>query len=346
MLQTEMEKKENMQQGQAAEEIAVSVDFWAYNHEKYVADALESFVTQKTTFQYEVIVHDDASTDRTAEIIREYAQKYPEIIKPIYQTENQYSKDVDIDKEFILPKIRGKYVAFCEGDDYWSDPCKLQLQYEALEKHPECSICSHPTRWIRMETGRTGGYFPEKKYNIQEGIVDRRVQMDVSLNDLFHLTSLMVRRSVFDGFVRNAPAYVNEMPVGDVPLLLYFVKYGSMYFVDREMSVYRRGTEGSWTQRVIRDPENAVKYFEAYRNAMVHCRDFFEGEYSEIIDRKILDCELGIAAKRNDYTTLRKDLSYVYRVGGAKWVIKVLVCAVFPFVGDVWDAVKKTGKCK
>ena len=109
-------------------EMMVSVICLAYNHGKYVRETLEGFVSQKTDFPFEVIVHDDASTDNTADIIREYEKKYPDIIKPIYQVQNQYSQKVDIYKEFELPRMSGKYVAFCEGDDYWSDPYKLQKQ--------------------------------------------------------------------------------------------------------------------------------------------------------------------------------------------------------------------------
>ena len=105
--------------------IVVSVYCLAYNHEQYIRDALEGFVRQKTNFRYEVLVHDDASTDNTPAIIREYAQKYPDIIKPIFQTENQYSKGVKILPEIIHPKSSGRYIAFCEGDDYWCDENKL-----------------------------------------------------------------------------------------------------------------------------------------------------------------------------------------------------------------------------
>ena len=108
------------------ENIMVSVICLCYNHENYVKDALEGFVKQKTTFPFEVLIHDDASTDKSAEIIREYEAKYPDIIKPTYQTENQYSQGVKILRTYLLPKVRGKYIAFCEGDDFWTDENKLQ----------------------------------------------------------------------------------------------------------------------------------------------------------------------------------------------------------------------------
>ena len=95
----------------------VSISCTTYNHEDYIADALESFLMQKIKFKYEILIHDDASTDRTAEIIKDYEKKYPEIIKPIYQTYNQYSKGIKVGK-FNRERAKGKYIAICEGDDF------------------------------------------------------------------------------------------------------------------------------------------------------------------------------------------------------------------------------------
>ena len=126
-------------------EIKVSVVCLAYNHEKYIRECLDSIVNQKTSFKYEIIINDDASTDNTANIIREYEKKYPEIIKATYQEENQYSKGVNITEEILLKNATGKYVAFCECDDKWTDSKKLQRQYEYMEVHPKCSMCVHNT---------------------------------------------------------------------------------------------------------------------------------------------------------------------------------------------------------
>jgi len=123
-------------------DIMVSIVCDAYKHEKYIADALESFLMQKTNFPFEILVHDDASTDRTAEIIREYEKQYPDLIKPIYETENQYSKQDGSLARIQFGRVKGKYTAICEGDDYWTDPLKLQKQFDAMEKIPRL-ICAH-----------------------------------------------------------------------------------------------------------------------------------------------------------------------------------------------------------
>ena len=112
-----------------------------YNHAPFIRKFLDGVVMQKTNFPFELLIHDDASTDETANIIREYEAKYPEIIKPIYQKENLYSKGLSICRKYQFPRIKGKYSAFCEGDDYWIDPLKLQKQVDFLESHPDYSIC-------------------------------------------------------------------------------------------------------------------------------------------------------------------------------------------------------------
>lgn len=127
------------------DEVKVSVICLAYNHEKYIRRSLNSMLQQETNFKFELIIHDDCSTDTTRQIIQEYHDKYPEQIKVILQDENQYQKGVAIVEKFMLPVASGKYIAFCECDDYWTDAKKLQLQYDYMESHSNCSLCCHNT---------------------------------------------------------------------------------------------------------------------------------------------------------------------------------------------------------
>ena len=122
-------------------ELMVTIRCLTYNHEPYIRQCLDGFVMQKTNFRFEAIVHDDASTDGTAAIVREYAEKYPDIIKPIFETENQYSKKDGSIRRIMNEHTHGKYIAMCEGDDYWIDPLKLQKQVDFLEANPEYGMC-------------------------------------------------------------------------------------------------------------------------------------------------------------------------------------------------------------
>ena len=139
----------------------VTIICTVYNHEKYIKETLNGFLLQRTSFPFDIIVHDDASTDGTAAIIREYAEKYPGIIKPIFETENQFSKHDGSLGKIMKEACKSKYIAMCEGDDFWTDPYKLQKQVEFMEAHPQCSLCCSDAKilecgaflsWKRYET--------------------------------------------------------------------------------------------------------------------------------------------------------------------------------------------------
>lgn len=119
----------------------VSIRCLTYNHGPYIAQTLDGFLMQRTTFPFEVIIHDDASTDDTAKIIKQYEEKFPLIVKPIYEEENMYSKGNGAITEIVNSHISGKYIAACEGDDYWIDEYKLQKQVDFLENNPDYGMC-------------------------------------------------------------------------------------------------------------------------------------------------------------------------------------------------------------
>ena len=145
--------------------LMVTIRCITYNHEPYIRQCLEGFVMQKTNFRFEAVVHDDASTDGTAAIIREYAEKYPDIIKPLYETENQYSKHDGSLNRIMNAHMHGKYIAMCEGDDYWIDPLKLQKQVDFLEKNPEYSFCCHRFQMYNELTQKFGKEYAYDVYS-------------------------------------------------------------------------------------------------------------------------------------------------------------------------------------
>lgn len=223
-------------QNKELEPLMVSIKCLAYNHEKFIRETLEGFVMQKTNFRFEAIVHDDASTDGTAEIIREYAEKYPDIIKPIYEVENQYSKkDGSLDR-IMYEACKGKYIAICEGDDYWTDPYKLQKQVDFLEANPDYVMCSHNYKYYlqqldSFESGLTCG---DIVYDL-ETFISRE-------NWLTQPLTCIYRMSAF-----NLDEYLQYKNSKDVTLFYYLLKRGKgMYFKDC-MAVYRVHSRGVWS---------------------------------------------------------------------------------------------------
>lgn len=229
------------------QECILTVYCLAFNHEKYIRKTLEGFVNQKTSYKFHVVVHDDASTDGTKKIIEEYVQRYPELITPIYQTENQHSKKVDIYDNFLQPLMTSKYSAICEGDDYWCDPNKLQLQIDYMEQHPSCSLCVHNTELIK-ENGESKGIFLNET-GVYKQITPEQV-IEAGGGGLFHTSSFVYRTA----FRHQKPKEFSIHGVGDYPLAMYLSMQGDVHYIGRVMSVYRIGSVNSWVKRVSNNP--------------------------------------------------------------------------------------------
>ena len=215
----------------------VTVLCLTYNQAGCIRDALEGFVAQWAPFRIEVLVHDDASTDGTAEIVREYEARHPSLIRGVYQTENQYSQGVAIPRTFLYPLIRGRYVAICEGDDYWTDPGKLRKQVEALEAHPELDICAH--RALRLKDGEPHGYVAQR---LRDCIIPAG-EVILAGGNAFATASLLCRR---EAYLLQTP--MRDILVNDYVLQIQGALRGGLLYLDDCMSVYRTDTPGSWTR--------------------------------------------------------------------------------------------------
>lgn len=230
--------------------IPVTVICITFNQEKYIRKTLDGILMQRAKFPYEIIVHDDASTDGTAKIIKEYVEKYPGLIIPVFEKENQYLKGVNIVKDLLTPMARGKYLAICEGDDYWTDSEKLQLQFEALEQHPECSICVHCTQGISEDETKNIQKFPEQKSDT--GIIPAGDIMHRMLaNDewVFHTTSYFFRKADVLDMNEKGYAFWIKPAYGDFSYMQMAALKGDFYYIDKVMSAYRIGSIGSAVQR-------------------------------------------------------------------------------------------------
>lgn len=228
------------------QDIIVSVLCTAYNHESYIRQCLDGFVMQKTNFKFEAIVHDDASTDNTASVIREYAEKYPDIIVPIYQTENQYRK-TDIYTTYLYPIVQGKYIALCEGDDYWTDPYKLQKQVDFLEANSEYSMC-FANAIEHWEDGT-------KEDKCFSNVEDRDYTgIEIYKKWTIPTASVLYRREIiFSERYKEITANKNFI-FGDTILALTCCEFGKIRGMSDVVSVYRKHVGGmifSWDDKKI-----------------------------------------------------------------------------------------------
>lgn len=259
----------------------VSVYCTVYNHEKYVKDALEGFVNQVTDFEYEVFVHDDASTDGSAEIIREYAEKYPDIIKPIFQTENQYSKNVSIFETFFRPRMRGEYVAACEGDDFWTDPHKLQMQVDFLDSHPEYSACVHNCCMLDVRTNQKRVMYGSEDYDV--GFLD----VIQGGSACYQTASLMYRMQ----YAQNRPDFyyhASRNGFGDYPMSIHLALSGKIRFLGQVMSVYRFGSGSSWTAKNTRDMHKNALYYRHAAQMLEEINDYTDRKYDAEIEKVVV----------------------------------------------------------
>lgn len=277
----------------------VSVICNAFNHGKYIRDALEGFVMQKTSFPFEVLVHDDASTDNTAEIIREYEERYPDIIKPIYQTENQHSQRVPITRTFQIPRATGKYIATCEGDDYWTDPLKLQKQVDFLEQNPEYSMCACSTVWLNMQTG--------KVHRVAKTDIDKDVTMEDLILEkkgrVFQYATILMKSEVY----KTMPEWTREFRVGDLPLILYAAVCGKVRMLADTMAVYRYQAAGSWTAKIRDNPDYKVSMFEGTIRGYTAFNEATEYQYNDLVSLRIRLHKYKIALVKRDLKALRAD---------------------------------------
>lgn len=257
------------------EKVEVSIICNTYNQVDYIETAIDSFLKQHTDFKYEIIVHDDASTDGTTEILKHYEYEYPNHISVIYEKENKHSRGISVWMDIIEKHVKGKYIALCEGDDFWIDDNKLQLQYEALEEHKECDMCAC---WGCTVTEDGLREISQIRPHKESGILDIK-EVILGGGQYLATAGLFSRREMyFDmlgmGFLDYAQQIRGALKSG-------------IYYIDRKMVAYRRYSKGSWTNRVLKNDNELKKQWKKDIKLLETFDNSTSGKYHEIILQRL-----------------------------------------------------------
>jgi glycosyltransferase involved in cell wall biosynthesis len=288
----------------------VSIHCIAYMHENYIRDAIEGFLMQQTTFKVEIWIHDDASTDNTANIIREYEKKHPQLFVATYQVENQYKKNPKTDNYIKPPPRRGKYIAMCEGDDYWTDPLKLQKQVEFLEGNEQYVMCYH--------------YNQQRRGDRVLPLLIPRKSRDFSADELIATpdgiaTATKVHRNIY-----TDPRLPEKVPRGDYGLNALLGIFGACKFMpDIKPSIRRLHDGGVWSSKsansksygIINTKIKIYTYFREIddnRRANISLRALYDAieENLFVLEPGHKEFKIGLNRTRLIYNCLKLDFYY------------------------------------
>lgn len=282
----------------------LSVICCTYNQIDYIAKCLDSLISQKTSFPFQIIVHDDASTDGTASIVKDYAERYPGLIVPILQEQNKYSQGESV-LSYVDPYLKGDYIAICEGDDWWIDRNKLQSQFDYMESHPNCSLCVHDSYIyedsLRAYVGQSPASGVERDLPV-ESLIENGGWY-ISTNSFFYRRKFHALPDLYKGW-----------GVGDYPTMVHLALSGSVHFLDKPMSAYRSNAAGSWTQAMqfniqLRQETNR-KIVEGLKrlDAETNCR------YHDSVEVAVFKLEKQICElKHNPLMLFRHDRAHLFK---------------------------------
>lgn len=308
----------------------VSVRCTTYNQELYIGKALDSFLMQRTDFPFEIVVHDDASTDGTPDIIREYEAKYPKIIKPIYEKENQYSKRDGSLRKIVDEACKGKYIAYCEGDDFWIDEEKLQRQFDAMEEHPECSLCTHIVQCVSEKGHALQRQYPPKGL-FDSNIINQNLFADALIaKDLypFQTCSYFLKKSL----VQDEDVFFTFPACGDDKILRLCLNSGKVYFIQERMSCYRTQSKGSWTCRNYNSKEKKLDTLLERLNLNKKFDEFSHNIFHEFVIKGEKSLQIKMFVCDNQYKELfkpefRDDVRHLYPT---KQIFKFYILSKLP----------------
>ena len=282
----------------------VSVCTITYNQENYITETIDGFLMQETDFPFELLISDDCSPDGTADIIKQYMEKFPNIIKTTLRDKNV---GMSINARGNVQRAKGKYIALCEGDDYWTDPLKLQIQVKAMKDNPSCYMSFHPVRETLTNQIITRHYNKNTILNTEEIIAG---------GGFFCSTpSIMFDKRV----IEKLPSFFENTPVGDYYLQILGSVNGGALYIDKTMAVYRVFSEGSWST-VHRDGDKGIQFYKATLKSLDDLNSYLDNKYEKAILQKKSRYAYIIANSylhRHDYIGFKKYIEMSIHMGDA-----------------------------
>jgi len=303
-----------------------------YNHEKYIKQAIESALAQKTNFDYELVIGEDCSPDGTRKIISEFQRRYPKQIRIISQPVN-----IGLYLNLIntLRSCQGRYIAGLEGDDYWTSPNKLQKQVDYLDKHPECSLCLH-----KASIERDGSITEHKRAQIQGK--DKQYSFnDIVTNNFIDSATVVFRASVLNGY---PPKWMKQLAMGDWPLWVLCAKEGKLGYIDENMATYRIHAGGAWSgQSIIRQAQQTLQALTLFKKIYQIKTPTFEASFANW-KRHLIELRL----HREDYFHAANDAwclvpyAVVHSMSTLAFAFKVMLRGYCPPVWLMLNRIKKS----
>ncbi len=253
----------------------VSICTITYDHEKFIEEALDSFLMQQTDFPFEIVIDDDASKDKTPEIIGKYAEKYPKIINA-----NLRKKNIGSKKNYLynLSRAEGKYIAICEGDDYWIDECKLKKQTDFLEKNNDYVMIAHNV--LSIDFSNPDKFFLSRNQNIKE--------RDFTLIDMISMNPIPSLTKMFrNNYVNEIPGIFDDIFMVDRIHNILLSQYGKCKFINQITGVYRKHSEGISDRFRQENYKSKLFFYDQEEKFLYACSKYFSGMFNDEIDNLI-----------------------------------------------------------
>lgn len=312
--------------------LLVSINCITYNHENFISKALDGFLMQKTNFEYEIIIGEDCSTDNTRVIIEKYMNQYPNIIKLITSDSNV---GMSSNNERVFKASMGKYIAICEGDDYWIDPNKLQKQVDFMKEHEECTMVFHSAKVLNVANNEEEDSI--NPYN--KTMIINNTKLFYGGGDNIATASILYIRD----FMNKKPAFYKASPVGDHALALLLSAHGAIGYINEVMSVRTLWVPGSWNTRYNRviDMDKKVEHINAMERVLLMYNEYTNYRFENDIKRRVISGRIEMAKLKSIPPFKDSRVNEVLKQLKFRSQIRIKLGYYFPRIYSLYNKIKK-----